>query len=247
MAACYHHASHRYIATGINRVIIRIGISAVIYSILLSMTVYASDDFFFVCICKQISDIESKMGRREKELSNDVIEIAQKLFKEGETIDYVSNTLHILRSTVGSLKKHIEQRGSIENIPRRGMTPSVTARNYRKLERLVKVNRRDKLQDITSKFNENMERLISKRTLQFHLHKNWYRRSVSKKKVVVKYVNRRKRLSWCREKQKIKEENYWKKVISDESKIVVGQYSRVYVWRKRGEGWRPDWVGAQKT
>ena len=109
------------------------------------------------------------MGRRGKELSNDVKEIAQKLFEAGKTINYVSNTLHIPRSTVGSLKKHIEHRGSIENIPQGGRTPSVTARDYRKLERLVKVNRRGNLQDITSKFNENRERPISKRTLQFHL------------------------------------------------------------------------------
>ena len=54
-------------------------------------------------------------------------------------------------------------------------------------------------------------------------------------------MNRRKRLSWCREKRKLTVENYWKKVIFlDESKIVVGQDSRVYVWRKRGEGWRPN-------
>ena len=69
------------------------------------MTFYTSHDFFFVCICKQISDIESKMGRRGKELSNDIVkEIAQKLFEAGKIIDYVSNTLHIPRSTVGSYK-----------------------------------------------------------------------------------------------------------------------------------------------
>lgn len=44
------------------------------------------------------------MGRRKKELSNDVKDIAQKLFEAGKTIDYVSNALHISRSTVGSLK-----------------------------------------------------------------------------------------------------------------------------------------------
>lgn len=42
------------------------------------------------------------MGRRGKELINDVKEIAQKLFEAGKTIDYVSNTLHIPRSTIGS-------------------------------------------------------------------------------------------------------------------------------------------------
>lgn len=74
----------------------------------------------------------------------------------------MSNTLHIPRSTVGSVKKRIEQRGSIENIPRRRMPPAVTARDYRKLEWLIKLNRRNDLQDITSKFNKNRERPISK-------------------------------------------------------------------------------------
>lgn len=133
MAACLHHASDRYIARGIKLVIISIGISVVIYSILSLMTFYASHHFSFVCICKQISDIESKMCRRGKELSNDVKEIAQKLFEAGKTIDYVLNTLHIQRSTVGSLKKGIEHYGLIAITPRRGRIPSVTARDYRKL------------------------------------------------------------------------------------------------------------------
>lgn len=36
-------------------------------------------------------------------------------------------------------------------------------------------------------------------------------------------------------------------IFSDESTIGVGQDSRVYVWRKRGEDWRPDLVRARKT
>ena len=58
---------------------------------------------------------------------------------------------------------------------------------------------------------------------------------------MIREVNRKKRLSWCREKRKLSVDNHWKKIIfSDESKIVVGQDSRIYIWRKWGEGWRPD-------
>ena len=36
---------------------------------------------------------------------------------------------------------------------------------------------------------------------------------------------------------------FWKKVIfSDESKIMIGHDMRVHIWRKTGEGWRPDLV-----
>lgn len=35
----------------------------------------------------------------------------------------------------------------------------------------------------------------------------------------------------------------WDKVIfSDESQIIIGNNNRVYIWRKRGEGYRPDLV-----
>ena len=91
---------------------------------------------------------------------------------------------------------------------------------------------------------------LSKRTVQLHLHKNGFVRRVAKKKVVSREVNRKKRLSWCREKRKLSVDNYWKKIIfSDESKIVVGQDSRIYtcIWRKRGEGWRPDLVEARRA
>ena len=188
------------------------------------------------------------MGRKGKELSKEIKDVAWKLLQEGKSITYVSETLGVNRSTIGSFKKRVERRGSTENIPRRGRTPSVTARDYRKLERLVKTNRRESLQDITDRFNENRQQPISKRTVQLHQHKNGFVRRVAKKKVVIREVNRKKRLSWCREKRKLSVDNYWKKIIfSDESKIVVGQDSRIYIWRKRGEGWRPDLVEARRA
>ena len=61
------------------------------------------------------------------------------------------------------------------------------------------------------------------------------------RKMVIKEVNRKKRLSWCREKRRWSVENNWKKIIfSKESKIMIGHDERV--WRKAGEGWRPDLV-----
>lgn len=160
------------------------------------------------------------------------------MLQDGKTITYVSETFGKPRSTISSFKKRVEQRGYIENIARRGRKSTVTSRNYR----------RESLKDITDQFNENRERLVSKRTVQLHLHKNGFVRRVAKTKLVIREVNRKKRLSWCREKRKLTVGNYWRKVIfSDESKIVVGQNSRVYIWRKRGESWRPDLVEARRA
>lgn len=100
-------------------------------------------------------------------------------------------------------------RGKIENRRRSGR-PKKKPREYRKVERLVKVNRRDTLADITVK-NQNNTNPVAKGTLQFHLHENGFKRRVTKKKLVIKEVNRKKRLSWCREKRTWSVENNWRK------------------------------------
>ena len=56
-------------------------------------------------------------------------------------------------------------------------------------------------------------------------------------------VNRKKRLSWCLEKRRWLVNGNWDKVsFSDESQIVIGNNKRIYIWRKQGEGCRPDLV-----
>jgi hypothetical protein len=53
----------------------------------------------------------------------------------------------------------------------------------------------------------------------------------------------KKRLTWCREKRWWTTQYQWSKIIfSDESQVCIGKDKRVYVWRKRGEGWRQDLV-----
>ena len=64
-------------------------------------------------------------------------------------------------------------------------------RDYRKLERLVKVIRRNFLSDTSSKFHEVRDRRISKQTIQYHLNKHAFNRRVSRKRVVIREVNRK--------------------------------------------------------
>ena len=90
---------------------------------------------------------------------------------------------------------------------------------------------------ITSRFNEVRDRRVSKRNVQQHLDNHGLNRRVSRKRVVVREVNRKKRLSWCLEKRRWLVNGNWDKVIfSDERQIVIGNNNRVYIWRKRGEG-----------
>ena len=66
--------------------------------------------------------------------------------------------------------RHYLLRGELENRRRSGRPKKITPRDYRKLERLVKANRRDTLSDITLTFYENNVNPVAKRTLQYHLH-----------------------------------------------------------------------------
>ena len=74
------------------------------------------------------------------------------------------------------------------------------------------------MSDITLKYNENNVNPVAKRTLQYHLYENGFKRRVQRKKLVIKEVNRKKRLSWCREKRRWsfettgKESYFWMKV-----------------------------------
>ena len=183
------------------------------------------------------------MGRKGQELSMDVKNVIIELFQNGFSRRKISDVLKIPKSTVIDIVRKFLTSGSVENKARSGRPPLIKEREYRKLERIVKTNRRSSLTDVTIKFNEENTAPVAKRSIQHHLHKHGFNRRICKKKVVVREVNRKKRLAWCREKRHWTVNFHWKRIIfSDESKIVIGQDLRVYVWRKRDEGWRPDLV-----
>jgi hypothetical protein len=110
----------------------------------------------------------------------------------------------------------------------------------------VNIDRSAPLSEITAKFNENRNVEVSKKTVKRRLKEHGISRGVYRKKVIVKTVNIKKRLSWCREKRWWIVNFQWSKVIfSDECQICVGENKHVYVWRKTGEGWRTDLVRKQ--
>lgn len=91
------------------------------------------------------------MGRKGKELSPEEKRIVINIFESGNSITEISRLLQRSHSTVSSFIKSNLLRGEIENRRRSGRPKKITPREYRKLERLVKVNRRDTLADNTVK------------------------------------------------------------------------------------------------
>ena len=64
---------------------------------------------------------------------------------------------------------------------------------------------------------------MSKRTIQYNLHRHNYRSSVVKKKLVIKDVNCKKAwLAWCRGKRIWTVDKLKCVIFSDETKIMIG-------------------------
>ena len=168
------------------------------------------------------------MGRKGLELSPEMKNLIVDMHEEGHKVSEICRLLGKPYMTVHDTVKRNQLRGNVENTPREGRPKKVTVRDYRALERSVKSNRRNTLSDITATFNENRDNNVSKRTVQRHLHKNGYHRRVMRKKLVIKQVNRTKRVQWCKERRNSVQQ--WEKVIfSDESKVVIGDDKRIYV------------------
>ena len=96
----------------------------------------------------------------------------------------------------------------------------------------MKNDRRALLGEITAKFNEYRNRRVSTRTVRRKLKLHNLRWGIHRKRVVMKKVNRKNRVSWCMGKRWRNVNNFWKNVI--------------YVWRKTEEGWRPDLIKRQE-
>ena len=119
----------------------------------------------------------------------------------------------------------------------------LTARDEVGLNRLVKKNRPAPLHEITTTFNDNKQHSFSSTTIRRKLASEGYKRWAAKKCVIVREVNRKKRVAWCRERRNWTVDSQWRRYIySDESQIVDGSNNRIYVWRKGNEVNHPDLV-----
>ena len=107
-----------------------------------------------------------------------------------------------------------------------------------------KNNRRQNLQNATAIFNDRTGCDISSRTVcrRFVQYGNEHR--VFSKKITIYPVNHKRWLGFCRRKWHWTVQNQWSSVIfSDETKIVLGQTHKVYVWKRPDERMRPDCLG----
>ena len=148
----------------------------------------------------------------------------------------LARLFNIPRTTIGSILKKFHHEENVENKPRSGRRKLFSVRDKNAVVRLVKQNRKRTLDDITNNFNEGKDRTFSRKTVMRKLHEEGFQRRAVRKLMVVRDVNRKKRVRWCKERKNWTVDNEWKKIIfSDESQIIIGTNNRVYIWRKNSE------------
>ena len=89
------------------------------------------------------------MGRKGRELSLDIKKLFVDLYENSHKLSAISKLLSVPYMTFSNIVKKYRNTGSVENNKRSGRLKLEADRDYRKLERLVKANRRDTLSNIT--------------------------------------------------------------------------------------------------
>ena len=107
--------------------------------------------------------------------------------------------------------------------------------------RLILKNRRAPLMKIFAAFNASNDFIICKRTFDRYCRRNGFIRGPSGIKQVLKERHRKCRLEWCKPRRFWTMEDNWSNIIfSDERMVKVGENHRVYIWKRKGEGYRPE-------
>ena len=184
------------------------------------------------------------MAPHGKETTPAVKELILKLSYEGYSPAKISKVTGKNQRTVSKIIQRWQMHDDDENNSGRGKVKSTSARSDRGLFRMVRKNRRQTLNDLTSRFNEMYGNNLSARTVRRRLFNEGYKRRRVSKATTISKINREKRREFCREKSGWTVNENWKKVIfSDETQVVVGQNKKLFIWRKDEEKYLPQCVG----
>lgn len=183
-----------------------------------------------------------------KETPPSVREAICTMYKNGSKVSDIAKSLSMHRSTVSSIIQGFKKSGSATTSSRTGRPKKLAPRDLRRLNRLIMTHRRTPLTKVYALFNKDSGTNLCKRTLDKYCRQLGFTRSPSTKKQVLKDRHCRARIMWCKPRRYWTVEQNWSKVIfSDESMVKIGDNYRVYVWKKSGEGYRPDLYGQKEN
>lgn len=186
------------------------------------------------------------MAPHSSELTLEQNEIILQLSNEGYSSHKIQDLIAINPRTIQKFLKRVRERGSIESLPRSGRKRKTTVRDDRYLLRSVKINRRHTLKDVTNRFRSRTGCDVSCRTVKQRLNQEGYKRCVISKKTTISQINRERRNRFFIQKLQWTVANHWFSIIfSDETKIMLGNNNKIYVWRKADEKLRPECLGVR--
>jgi len=109
------------------------------------------------------------MGRKGKKLTTEQKELIVRLSEDNVSGPKISEILGINRFTIAKFLKRYRMRENLENASRSGRPKLTDARTDRQLLRVVKLNRRKTLREVTSVYNAQTSRKLSKSTVKRRL------------------------------------------------------------------------------
>ncbi|XP_053389875.1 uncharacterized protein LOC128552840 [Mercenaria mercenaria] len=186
----------------------------------------------------------NRIAVKRKELTPEQKEIVIFLVNDGLSQRKIAEVLEISQSGETLFLKRYNARESVENPPRSGRPLAAGRRGDRQIMRLARSNRRDPLAENTGLAIGTLPDPISSRTVRRGLKFHKYTRRNVRNTLTINTTNRKRRVSWCKQKLHSTLNRNWNKVIfTDETQVKLDSLKRVSVWRKADEIWRPGCLG----
>ena len=188
------------------------------------------------------------MSSSRAELTVDQKKTIINLIEGNFSQSHIADLLNVSQSCISKFLKRWNCRNNVENLCRSGRPRKSDSRSDRRLIRHVKCHRKQTLKEITNTVNQILPRPLSSRTVRQRLRSHGFTRRRIRKTIVISRVNRVRRVSWCRQKLTWNVKDHWKQVIfTDETRVVIGQNNKVYVWRRPNEIWQPSCLGGGRS
>jgi transposase len=140
--------------------------------------------------------------QKKTEISANLRLLVINKYNEGEKQKKICNDLLINYNSVKTIIRRYNKKGAVKIQKRIGRPKKITTTGERLIKRLALANRRKKLKDITTLYNNNHGNLISKSTVHRILEKQGITKKKAIKKPFINLENRKKRLKWARKHAK---------------------------------------------
>lgn len=176
------------------------------------------------------------MSPKRKEICVEVRELIVKLRKEGNSLNFIAETVGLAKSTIQTILKNFSESKSIESKPRSGRPTKISPRVERYIKSTVDKNPKITAVEIRNTLETDYHITAHTETVRSVLREHGFDSRIPRKITFISEINRKKRLDFALQNVE-KPTDFWKSVLfSDESKYnLFGCDGKQKVWRKANE------------